>query len=233
MENKAMVAVWITVDSKNIEEFREWHNCEHSTDRLEGPGFRVCLRYNSSHSTKEFRILNIFEGENLETFNSKYYLESRNNPTPWTKKCMTFIKNPVRMVFELEKSFGKIPEYQAPYIHTSLFNLEGSKEIFLEFFGEKIKNLLAQSKNIFRCRILSKNQKLSEGKTKESEIQGNNPSEHDFLLLSETDLESERSKGKIEQAFYEIECQNALKLKVQNLAFEKWSLDFMKTKLKK
>ena len=90
-----------------------------------------------------------------------------------------------------------------------------------------------ESKNIFRCRILSKNQKLSEGKTKESEIQGNNPSEHDFLLLSETDLESERSKGKIEQAFYEIECQNALKLKVQNLALEKWSLDFMKTKLKK
>tara|TARA_A100001037_G_C15154031_1_gene642386 strand:- start:14159 stop:14860 length:702 start_codon:yes stop_codon:yes gene_type:complete len=232
MENKAIVAVWITVHKKNIEEFRKWHNCEHSTDRLEGPGFNLCLRYNSFNGTSEFRILNIFEGKNLETFNSEYYLESRNNPTPWTQKCMSFVKDPIRVVYELTDSYGEIAKYQSPYIHTVLFNLEGSKDIFLKNLEEKIKRNLLQSKNFSRFRIWSKNKELSEGKTKESEIQGNSASKHDYLLFSEIEDDREQTQDKIKQIFDEIKSQNQTELKIQKLTFEKWSLDFIKTKTK-
>ena len=232
MKNKAIVAVWITVDEKNMEEFRKWHNCEHSTDRLEGPGFNVCLRYNSLNGTRKFRILNIFEGNNLETFNSEYYLESRNNPTPWTQKCMSFIKDPIRVVYELTNSYGEIAKYQSPYIYTALFNLEGSKETFFKFLEEKIKKNLLQAKNFSRFRIWSKNHELSESKTKESEIQRNSASKHDYLLFSEIEDDREQTQDKIEQIFDEIKSQNQTELKIQKLTFEKWSLDFIKTKTK-
>lgn len=230
MKNNAMVAVWITVDIKNMEEFRKWHNCEHSTDRLEGPGFNLCLRYNSLYKDNQFRVLNIFEGKDLETFNSQYYLDSRNNPTPWTQKCMSFVRDPVRVVYKLEKSYGKISKYQAPYIHTALFNLEGSKKIFFQFLEEKIKSSLLMTKNISRSRIWYRNQKLSKRKTKESEIQRNNASNHDLLLFSEIENDSEHAQEKIEQIFNEIASQYSLKLKIQQLQFERWSLDFIKMK---
>ena len=216
------------VDIKNMEEFRKWHNCEHSTDRLEGPGFNICLRYNSLYKVNEFRVLNIFEGKDLETFNSQYYLESRNNPTSWTQKCMSFTRDSVRVVYELKNSYGIISKYPSPYIHTALFNLEGSKEIFFQFLEEKIQCNLLQSKNISRFRIWSRNQELSEGKTKESEIQRNNASSHDFLLFSEIKDDSKYVNEKIEQIFNEIESHYSSELKIQNLQFEKWSLDFMK-----
>ena len=44
---QALVAIWLNVDPENTEEFRKWHNCEHSTDRMDGPGFRVGYRYNA------------------------------------------------------------------------------------------------------------------------------------------------------------------------------------------
>ena len=44
---QALVAIWLNVAPENCEEFRKWHNCEHSTDRMDGPGFRVGYRYNA------------------------------------------------------------------------------------------------------------------------------------------------------------------------------------------
>ena len=232
MKNNAIVAVWITVDKRNMEEFRRWHNCEHSTDRLEGPGFNICLRYNSLSTTNVFRILNIFEGENLETFNSEYYFESRNNPTPWTQKCMSFVKDPIRVVYELTNSYGKKSKYQSPYILTVLFNIEGSNNIFFKILNEKIKNILSKSKVFSKIRIWSKNKELTEGKTKESKIQGNHTSKHDFLLLSEIEKGSDQAKRIIKKVFNEIESINQTEYKIRNLVFENWSLDFIKTETK-
>ena len=44
---QALVAIWISVAAEHMQEFRKWHNCEHSTDRMDGPGFRAGYRYNA------------------------------------------------------------------------------------------------------------------------------------------------------------------------------------------
>ena len=104
---QALVAIWLNVASENHEEFRKWHNCEHSTDRMDGPGFRVGYRYNAVDAGAHHNILCTFEGDSLAAFESDYYRESRDNPTPWTQECMAFIKNAERAVYSLEVSIGE------------------------------------------------------------------------------------------------------------------------------
>ena len=62
---QALVAIWLNVAPENTEEFRKWHNCEHSTDRMDGPGFRVGYRYNAVDENANHNILCTFEGDTL------------------------------------------------------------------------------------------------------------------------------------------------------------------------
>ena len=110
---QALVAIWLNVASENTEEFRKWHNCEHSTDRMDGPGFRVGYRYNAVDENAHHNILCTFEGDTLEAFTSDYYRESRDNPSPWTRQCMAFINNAERAVYSLQATIGEPHRYDA------------------------------------------------------------------------------------------------------------------------
>ena len=60
---QALVAIWLNVAPENCEEFRKWHNCEHSTDRMDGPGFRAGYRYNAiDPENANHNVLCTFEG---------------------------------------------------------------------------------------------------------------------------------------------------------------------------
>ena len=44
-EAKAITAVWSNIPKEREGEIRKWHNLQHSTERLEGPGYIACRRY--------------------------------------------------------------------------------------------------------------------------------------------------------------------------------------------
>ena len=124
-EHRALVAIWINVPEARREDFRKWHNCEHSTDRVKGPGFQVLHRYNAIDYAEHHDILNIFEGDEAAAFDSEYYLNSLNNPTPWTQETMAFIKDAERAVYRLEASCGGEPDYDAPFAYIVRLNSTG------------------------------------------------------------------------------------------------------------
>ena len=136
---QALVAIWLNVDPENTEEFRKWHNCEHSTDRMDGPGFRVGYRYNAVDAGAHHNILCTFEGDSLAAFESDYYRESRDNPSPWTQECMAFIKNAERAVYSLEVSIGEPHRYDSPHLYMVSPNPEGEemKEEMLAWYREE------------------------------------------------------------------------------------------------
>ena len=102
-EAGAITAIWSNVPEEHDEAIRKWHNIEHSTERLEGPGYIVLRRYNREGGEGSHGRLTYFEGVDVETFNSPYYHQSRNNPTPWTRKSMGFIRDARRGVYGLER----------------------------------------------------------------------------------------------------------------------------------
>ena len=45
-EPQAITIIWSNVPKEHEEAIRKWHNLEHTTERLEGPGYIACRRYN-------------------------------------------------------------------------------------------------------------------------------------------------------------------------------------------
>ena len=106
---------------------------------MDGPGFRVGYRYNAVDAGAHHNILCTFEGDSLAAFESDYYRESRDNPSPWTQECMAFIKNAERAVYSLEVSIGEPHRYDSPYLYMVSPNPEGEelKEEMLAWYREE------------------------------------------------------------------------------------------------
>ena len=84
---------------------------------MDGPGFRVGYRFNAVDPGANHNILCTFEDDTLAAFTSDYYRESMDNPSPWTQKCMAFINNAERAVYNLQATIGEPHRYDAPYLY--------------------------------------------------------------------------------------------------------------------
>ena len=232
-EHQAAVAIWINVSPEHREEFRRWHNCEHSTDRLEGPGFRVCYRYNAIDESAHHDILCTFEGDDLAAFESRYYLDSRNNPSPWTRKCMAFIKDAERAVFGLEASLGGRPKYDAPYVYAVSVNPGGGKDAeaeILAWYREEHLPRLCALEGVERGRVFRYAEAATGGPTEEAEIQATRASRRTFLALYDVTGPGIPGSDAWVEAAYGTARSEGMKPMLKDLRRELWWLDFAKWK---
>ena len=231
-ETRALVAIWLNVAPENREEFRKWHNCEHTTERLDGPGFRAARRYGAMEEDARRNFLCVFEGDDLAAFESAYYLESRNNPTPWTRACMAFIRDAERAVFSLQASVGEPHRYDAPWLYAVSPNPENEaiKEEMLAWYREEHLARLHEVDGMKRGRVYQLEAAATGGATAEAEIQDTKTSRRSLLALYEledpripaTDAWAEAARGTPRSA--------AMKPKLENAVRESWWLDFAKRK---
>ncbi len=185
-EAGAITAVWTNVPKEHEDEIRKWHNVEHSTERLEGPGYIACRRYNSEGGDGEHGRLTVFEGVDLATFDSPYYLESRNNPTPWTRKSMGVIRDARRGVYELGVSCGDRPRVEPPFIYTIRFDpAAGAEEEIIAWYREEHLLRLCALEAVVRARLFRRVEAVSGVKTAETKMQGSQGGQQAFLAFYE------------------------------------------------
>ncbi len=230
---QALVAIWLNVAPQNHEEFRRWHNCEHSTDRMDGPGFRVSYRYNAMAQDAHHDFLCVFEGDDLAAFESAYYLESRNNPSPWTRKCMAFIRDAERAVLSLQESVGEPHRYDAPYVYAVSVNPAGGEDVkreILDWYREEHLPRLCALKGVTRGRVFQHEAAATGGETAEARIQDTKRSGR--TLLAMYDLEDPHIPVSQDwaDAAYGTPRSAAMKIRLKEIIRESWWLDFAKWK---
>ncbi len=231
-ETEALVAIWLNVAPENRTVFRKWHNCEHSTDRLDGPGFRASYRYNAVNEDAPHDTLCIFEGDDLAAFTSDYYLESRNAPSPWTRECMAFIRDAERAVFSLQVSIGAPHRYESPYVYMVSPNPadDAMRDEMIAWYAEEHLERLHRVEGMTRGRVYRMEAAATGGATAEAEIQETKASPRRIIALY--DLEDPRIplSPAWEEAAYGTPRSAAMRPNLGAAVRETWWLDFVKWK---
>jgi hypothetical protein len=222
--------IWSNIPKEREDEIRKWHNLEHTTERLEGPGYIACRRYNTEGGDGRHKRLTVFEGTDLDTFNSPYYLESRNNPTPWTQKSMGFITDARRGVYELAVSLGERPRVEPPYIYTVRWDPAagaGEEEIIAWYEEEHFPRLCALEP-VLRARLFRRAGKVSDVKTAETKMQGKQDGQQAFLAFIEMDDPGLLGGDVWKEAAAGTERSAEMLKKLEGLLREVWWWDFVK-----
>lgn len=100
----AAVAMWWDILPLQREEFQAWHSREHFPERMGIEGFLRGSRWTNIDGGTGFFVM--YELASYETLTSAGYLQSLNNPTPWSTKMMPHHLNMVRSQCKLLSSFG-------------------------------------------------------------------------------------------------------------------------------
>ncbi len=101
---RAILAFSHDVTPGSEPDWTEWHDREHIPERLSVPGFLRLRRYVALGSGPRFFYF--YETESLAVLQSPPYLERLGNPTPWTKRCMTYVVNNRRTACEITATLG-------------------------------------------------------------------------------------------------------------------------------
>lgn len=101
--NGAMV-FWNDVVPADEADFNAWHSHEHLAERVGIPGFRRGHRFVAIEGQPKYFIM--YEVDDLTTLISPPYLERLEQPTPWTKRAMTYFRNNNRTLCRVAASHG-------------------------------------------------------------------------------------------------------------------------------
>ena len=96
--------MWWDILPAQREEFQEWHSREHFPERMGIEGFLRGSRWSNIDGGTGFFVM--YELASYETLTSAGYLQSLNNPTPWSAKMMPHHLNMVRSQCKQLCSFG-------------------------------------------------------------------------------------------------------------------------------
>ena len=229
---QALVAIWLNVAAEHMQEFRKWHNCEHSTDRMDGPGFRAGYRYNAVDESANHNVLCTFEGDTLAAFTSDYYKESRDNPSPWTRQCMAFIKNAERAVYSLRTSVGAPHRYDSPWLYMVSPNpdTEEMKEEMIAWYHEEHLERLYEVEGMTRGRVYQLETAATGGATAEAEIQETKTGARRIIAIYDMEDPAIPLSDAWEEAAYGTPRSAAMRPNLKNAVRETWWLDFVKWK---
>jgi hypothetical protein len=100
----AAVAMWWDILPAQRDEFQEWHSREHFPERMGIDGFLRGSRWAHVDGGTGFFVM--YELASYETLTSPGYLQSLNNPSPWSAKMMPHHLHMVRSQCKLLSSFG-------------------------------------------------------------------------------------------------------------------------------
>jgi len=93
---KGMLLVWMDIAPPAQDDFNEWYDREHLTDRVSVPGFLNGRRFQALSGGPEFFA--VYETRGPATLTSAAYLDRLQHPTPWTVRVMPHFRNTVRGV---------------------------------------------------------------------------------------------------------------------------------------
>lgn len=100
----AAVAMWWTITSEGLAEFREWHSKEHFPERMGIPGFLRGSRWEAEDGGGAHFVM--YELADYATLTSPFYRASLDNPTPWSRKMMPLHTGMVRSQCRMGGSYG-------------------------------------------------------------------------------------------------------------------------------
>jgi hypothetical protein len=91
----AFLAIWHDIAPDSLAEWNRWHTIEHMPERVGIPGFLAGRRY-MNLAVAQHVCFTMYEGSELDVFNSPAYLDRLNAPTPWTRKMSPAFRNFMR-----------------------------------------------------------------------------------------------------------------------------------------
>jgi hypothetical protein len=186
-DSKGLMAFWTDIDEDYILEFQKWHNCQHVTERTSVPGFHVGRRYRGIGNAPMFFIS--YETAEAAVLNSDPYLNSLNNPTPWTKEALTHFNNNIRNIYTLLACEGTQAPTEAPYAHVIRFNMEPGAEVeTVEWYAKELLPALEAIPGVFRVRLYVVDEEISNVMTAERAVYAGGPGQQKYLLYNELAL---------------------------------------------
>ena len=103
---QAFLAIWHDIDPAMEAEWHRWHTFEHMPERLGIPGFLAGRRYMNPSAASQ-SCFTLYEGRDVDVFNSPDYLARLNAPTPWTRKMAPAFRNFMRGACRCTASHGQ------------------------------------------------------------------------------------------------------------------------------
>jgi hypothetical protein len=178
-----LMAFWADFDKDDIVPLRQWHNCQHMSERVNLPGFRTGRRYRGFDHAATF--LMYYETQTPKALASAPYQRALNNPTDWTKSALKLFRNPARAVFGLVDDAGISPVEPAFFLATIRFNIDGDADNVISQYRESTLPALARQDAVIRARLWENQEGISDIKTQESSIYGDGPGRQQFALFVE------------------------------------------------
>lgn len=174
-----LMAFYSDIDEAYIPQFRRWHNCEHMPERVSIPGFIEGRRYFGSKGSPGFLMM--YETEGVEVLESRPYLESLDDPTPWTREALTHFRNPMRGIYRLLCAHGESDFFKAAWLLT--IRLDSDVEISVEEAEAVLEDLWEEG--VPAARFYEINDHIAQIKTAEKAIYGENNSYKRYLVFIE------------------------------------------------
>lgn len=213
--SRGLMTMFADIAEDQILAFREWHNCEHMTERCGIPGFNVGRRYCGLGDAPTF--LMYYETDNVDVLASPAYHDRLNNPTPWTRASLPLFRNPNRTIFGLLAASGTPAGTEAPYVTTCRFNLDAAdREAREAWHVETWMPEIAGHDSVIGVRFYRADDPVSGIMTEERKIYGGGRGSLDYLVMVETwtracpDLSSTPESGRTDQVIHAFWLDMAL-----------------------
>lgn len=160
----AVVLVWNDVRRDAAEEFLEWHNREHTQERVGIPGFLRSRRFRAMDGRSRYFLL--YELADSATLGSEPYMERLNNPTPWTRRMGLCFSNSCRSLCRVPFSRGL---GQGGLIYTLSYDLaqEDDGEAHLRLLTEQLLPAVAAETGVIATHLCQADIGLSRVQTEE------------------------------------------------------------------
>jgi hypothetical protein len=178
-----LMAFWANFEAPEIEALRQWHNCEHMSERVNIPGFLNGRRFRGYDDATTF--LMYYETSTPEVLAGPDYQAALNSPTDWTKQALTLFRDPARAIFGLLGQAGKAPSEPAYFLATMRFNVTGDSDAVAQAYRETVLPTLAAADTVIQARLWENQEGISQIKTNESNIYGEGPGRQQFVLFVE------------------------------------------------
>jgi len=178
-----LMAFWADFEDGDIEALRQWHNCQHMSERVSIPGFRLGRRYRGFGEAATF--LMYYETETAEVLAAAPYQAALNAPTDWTREALRLFRNPARAIFGLVEEAGIALAEPAFFLATLRFNVTGNAAAMRATYARKVLPELAARDGVRRVRLWENRQAITGIATKESGIYGGGPGRQQFALFVE------------------------------------------------
>jgi hypothetical protein len=181
---QGLLAIWAGLDADDVEAYRQWHNCEHMPERVTLPGFHVGHRYRAIADERFFFM--VYETDSAEVMQSAPYLQSQNNPTPWTRQSVGRFRDATRTIYTLRAEAGTQPALDAPYVRLVRSNppeTPGGVEAVIRWHAEEHLPRLCAVDGVLQARLYQADMAISSIMTAERQVHGAATGAHAFLAM--------------------------------------------------